>query len=468
MNTSESGSSGADTGSAESTTPSGISRRTVVQGAAWSIPVIAVAVGTPLAAASTTPNNTLTFDSPSYTPNAACEIPGVTLTLTDSNSAFVPNEPVIVDLPDGWTFPDGTSTHTGVTDAEGKIALPDIMVGTERGEQVTFRGTTPTADPAVTTAIVTTGPTAYEYNPSDPDGPSTSPKGAVPPNSIAIGGGLFQAPNGDIYDWNSGGTRIVEGADLGAVGYPGNEDGEYYVDYTKDGEAFSRWTAGNTSGGPDLIEYGAVSGVKPVGAGYFWNEATGDLYRGAQLIHSGVSSASGYTGPDGFYYVDFTDADGAKTQSSKPGSGAGSYGYMTGDLTAIGAGFFLGADGKLWSFDQDTPIAEGVTSAVGYPDAKDVAAAGLYWVSYVMDGEVWEAARAAGDRADERTVPRANIPSGAVPVGGGFFLVDGIDLWSWEGGGKLIKSGVTSAIGYESATAAGYYYGDYVVGEDCS
>jgi len=35
--------------------PSGPSRRTVIKGAAWSVPVVAAAVATPLAAASTTP-----------------------------------------------------------------------------------------------------------------------------------------------------------------------------------------------------------------------------------------------------------------------------------------------------------------------------------------------------------------------------------------------------------------------------
>lgn len=158
-----------------------LTRRTVVQGAAWSIPVIAAAVSTPLAAASVALE--LTFNSPTYPGTACTTITGVQVTAT-SGGATAPNTPVTVTLASGYTFADGSTSFTGVTDGTGSLTLPAIRVPAEGGDS-NFLATSGTATATATGTAPITGSFGWISQNVYKDAP------AVPPGSTPAFGGLF-------------------------------------------------------------------------------------------------------------------------------------------------------------------------------------------------------------------------------------------------------------------------------------
>ncbi|PPG65701.1 hypothetical protein [Rathayibacter rathayi] len=103
----------------------GVHRRTIVKGAAWTIPVVAVSVATPAAAASKTP--TLKFTQTSYSVGACETLKGVQVKRTIDGTVPDPNKTVTVTLPTGYKFVDGTTTYSGTTDSSGLMTLPDIV-----------------------------------------------------------------------------------------------------------------------------------------------------------------------------------------------------------------------------------------------------------------------------------------------------------------------------------------------------
>ncbi|SDZ39775.1 hypothetical protein [Herbiconiux ginsengi] len=111
----------------------GIERRSLVLGAAWSVPVIALTVATPLAAASVlTP--TLAFVNGPYTAAACGTLNDVTLLLTTDGTTPDPGKVVTVSPPAGFTWSDGTTTARNfTTNANGRVVLPSMTAPTENG-----------------------------------------------------------------------------------------------------------------------------------------------------------------------------------------------------------------------------------------------------------------------------------------------------------------------------------------------
>ncbi|KZX19835.1 hypothetical protein [Rathayibacter tanaceti] len=100
-------------------------RRTLVKGAAWTIPVVAMATATPAAAASVTP--TLAFVNGPYTVDSCGKLNNVTLRLTTDGTTADPSKPVTVTLPAGFTWADGSSApRSFTTDSNGRVVLPTI------------------------------------------------------------------------------------------------------------------------------------------------------------------------------------------------------------------------------------------------------------------------------------------------------------------------------------------------------
>ncbi|AND15308.1 hypothetical protein [Rathayibacter tritici] len=88
----------------------GLHRRTIVKGAAWTVPVVAVSIGTPAAAASNSP--TLAFTQASYSGTACGTITGVQVKRTLDGTTADPGKTVTVTVTDGYTFKDGTKTYS--------------------------------------------------------------------------------------------------------------------------------------------------------------------------------------------------------------------------------------------------------------------------------------------------------------------------------------------------------------------
>lgn len=116
------------------------SRRTIVQGAAWTVPAIAVAAGAPLAAASGTAIQIIGV-SPSLM--AGGTVSSVAVTATGNTG------PVTFTLPPGFTWTDGTPSGAPRTigTGPGTFAVPPFTVSS-------------TAGPAVFTAALSDGTTA--------------------------------------------------------------------------------------------------------------------------------------------------------------------------------------------------------------------------------------------------------------------------------------------------------------------
>lgn len=134
-----------------------LSRRTVVQATAWSVPVLAVAIATPLAAASVTPVGTLTFNPPAMSVAGCGKLTGVTVTATtDGTTPVAAGTLITITLPSGFTFTNGTASPTVMaTDANGKVTLPSISVPPSAGSAfLTATSGTATGQASVTVGSV--------------------------------------------------------------------------------------------------------------------------------------------------------------------------------------------------------------------------------------------------------------------------------------------------------------------------
>ncbi|WP_353112312.1 hypothetical protein [Microbacterium sp.] len=106
----------------ESSPRTPVARRTIVRGAAWSLPVIAAATAVPRAVASG--GLALSFDRSTYPVDPWTPFTSTVSAVRDGAPA--PGESVTVTVTDGLIFPDGTSRYTGVTDSNGSLALPPL------------------------------------------------------------------------------------------------------------------------------------------------------------------------------------------------------------------------------------------------------------------------------------------------------------------------------------------------------
>ncbi|MDQ1074643.1 MULTISPECIES: hypothetical protein [Microbacterium] len=108
----------------------GLPRRTVLTGAAWTIPVIAAATIAPAASASGTLQ--LAFDKSTYNGTACSTITGAYVTAT-TNGVPTTGASITVSLSNNYTFSGGSTTATGYSDTNGRYTLPDINVAAAGG-----------------------------------------------------------------------------------------------------------------------------------------------------------------------------------------------------------------------------------------------------------------------------------------------------------------------------------------------
>ena len=113
----------------DSASSGGTSRRTVLTGAVWSVPVIAAAMATPIAAATTT--LTLAFSEALGVINTCDTNTAGVVTLTDGNGDPVPGAPVTITLPAGLVWADDTASSAKVftTDLNGQVSLAGAITG---------------------------------------------------------------------------------------------------------------------------------------------------------------------------------------------------------------------------------------------------------------------------------------------------------------------------------------------------
>jgi hypothetical protein len=183
----------------------GLSRRTIVKGVAWAVPVITLTVAAPAAAASgvfgltATRGNIGGFE--------ACDtIPAGTIVfLATINGAHVgAGERVVVTLPSGFTFVGGSTQKTLLTDASGLVSVPAVIVGTVAGAYAI--GASYAGLPAQTFFAVTAGSGqmwafANTGSASQIGALSTALTGSSP--DANIGGNYVVRPDSSIGYWGS-------------------------------------------------------------------------------------------------------------------------------------------------------------------------------------------------------------------------------------------------------------------------
>ncbi|PPG11392.1 hypothetical protein C5E02_12675 [Rathayibacter rathayi] len=417
--------------SSDWTVPSedGLHRRTIVKGAAWTVPVVAVSMATPAAAASKTP--TLAFTAGSYSGTACKTITGVKVKRTTDGTTADAGQTVTVTLKDGYKFKDGTTTYSATTGTDGTITLPDITVPAKGGDS-TFNATSGTLSASATvTADKKTVAGTNQSTGTNTEFPN------VPSNATAVGGNYFLAPNGDLYYEN--GTKPVATDVKSAVGYLAN--GTQYASYvTNAGVA-----GNNKSGGSNTTFSNVPSGSTPVGGNFFLSSAGGLYYEnGTTAVLTGIKSAKGYLSANGTHYVSYVTTAG-EAGNLKAGGTAVPFPNVPSGSTPVGGNFFLSSAGGLYYENGKTALVEGVKSASGYLNQNDA-----HFASYVTTAGV-----AANTTSAGKSTTFPNVPSGSTPVGGNYFLSTDGGLY-YENGTTAKATGVTSASGYLSSTSVHY------------
>lgn len=152
------------------TTPP-ISRRTLVTGAAWSVPVLALSVAAPAAAVASGP--TVSFDAPTYTVGSSRQLSGVIVRVMN-DGAPVAGALVTVSLSSGMTFITGGATSLPMTvGSDGTAPLPGIELG-ETTASGTLSATSVGATPASATITSSVRKLVWVTQPAAPQDGQTN------------------------------------------------------------------------------------------------------------------------------------------------------------------------------------------------------------------------------------------------------------------------------------------------------
>ncbi|PPF46363.1 hypothetical protein [Rathayibacter rathayi] len=400
--------------SSDWTVPSedGLHRRTIVKGAAWTVPVAAVSIATPAAAASKTP--TLAFTKDSYSGTACGTITGVQVKRTTDGTTADPGKTVTVTLKDGYTFKDGTTTYSGTTDASGLITLPDIKVPGKGGD-TNFSATSDTLSASAPVTTATKDGVAKAANVT-----TTAGTYEIAKVSTSVGAKYYLTSDNKLYYKDT----LVASDVTSAVG---NAEGSDTVTFVSGGVA--KVASGTTVSTPYTIADVKTS----VGCNYFLTSDNKLYYKG-DLVATDVTSAVGNAkGGDSVYFV--TGGVAKNATGTKIGDT-----FTTKNVTtAVGANYYITSDNKL--YHANDLVDSNVTSAVGiYTGSNDS-------VSYVSNGT----AKSATVTTISNTY---TFKDATTAVGANYFLTSGNDLYH---GNDLVATDVTSAVGiYTTADTVTY------------
>lgn len=421
-----------------STSSSGLRRRTVVKGAAWSVPVVAMAVATPLAAASVG-GVTLEFVDGPYSVNGCADLTDVTIAATTDGTNPAPGAAITVVLPTGLDWADGaTGSRTFIADENGRVVLPAIRALNANGTP-TLMASTPGANasaPVTVTAQV--GAKIYNVGPGE-----VHTATGVPLGSVAVGHGTYLSPAGELLFFNTGaGVAMPLATDVtsGTTVLLGGT--QSYSTYVTSGVAMVQDVlTGNTA-----VATGVPAGSTAVGHGTFL-APNGDLFyfngatNSSVLVGSGVSSATValYSGTQPV--VTFVSGGTAMAYNTASGSWLTATGVPAG-TTAVGHATYLASDGMLYYYRASTSSAVVISSGVSS------AMTALYggtqpYVTYVTTG-----IPAVYDVTNGTYQTATGVPADTTVVGHGTYLAPNGDLVFYNAGANapiFLDSAVTSA-----------------------
>ncbi|WP_139327385.1 hypothetical protein [Microbacterium sp. RURRCA19A] len=395
-------------------------RRTVLTGAAWSVPVIAAASLAPFAAASGTP--VLAFNQASYSGTACGTITGASVSVTTNGTATA-GVSVTTTLSGGYTFAGGSASYTGVSDGSGKVALPAINVPSVGGS-----GTASAVSGAASAGSSLTAPAQENVVWQQPNGTQTTY--AFPAGTKSVGDQTYLTPTGELYL----GQSALIASDVTSASAQASPGVGWYITYVR-----SDGTAGWREPDGTVHSYTFPAGTKTVGDVNYLTPS-GELYFGqSTLIASNVTSASAQAAPTLGWYITWVRSDGTAGWQ-QPNGTVQTFTFPAGTKT-VGDQTYLTPTGNLY-LGQSALIASTVTSASAQ------AAPGLGWyITWVRsDGTAgWQHPGGAQNNT---------FPAGTKTVGDQTYLTPTGDLYL--GQSALIASNVTSASA-QAAPNLGWY-----------
>ncbi|MFG6279056.1 hypothetical protein [Microbacterium sp. 5K110] len=428
--------------------PSGPSRRTVLAGAAWTLPAVAAATVAPVASASTT--TTLTFDRAIYSGTVCTDITGASVTVDGAAASAV----VTVSTSTGYRFANGASTFVGVPDETGRVPLPAIraQVGGTTG---TLTATTTDATAVATLTVPASTNTQNLRRRMWTNTGAGSAAGSVdiaaPTGSRAVGTLVTLDPSGIL---RRGSSTIATGV---TSAFAEVERSNYltvtYVDAT--GMHRRMWT--DTGVAYPSAKVDATVPANSVAVGTFVTLGPdGVLRRLDATIDSGVTSAFAELDKNNYLNVTYVTATGMHRRMWTAAGTAYTAGRVDetvpGDSVAVGTLLTLGADGTLRK--GGNTVTTGVTSAFAELDMSN-----YLNVTYVdgtgMHRRMWTDTGVAFPTGDvDATVPTDSIAVGTLLTLG----ADGI----LRKGASTVAAGVTSAfaeLDKDNASAVTYVDG---------
>lgn len=401
-----------------------IARRTVVKGLIWTVPTVAIATAAPQASASTA---NVAFSQGSYSGSACGPIQGVTVTLTPAEAG----KSVAVQLSGGYTFSDGSTSYSGLTDASGVVAVPAIVPPGAGGTAVVTASSNSRTATAIFSATAKPRVGRLYYGAFRSTNEPNS-EFAVPFNARSVGGRHWLTDDGQL--GHAGGGVIATGV-TDAVGRRLNTN-DSIVHFQQNG--FGK-IAVNAAVQPN--NYRIPVNSKTLGAGY-WLGANGNLYhvRTNGTIASGVTSAAAEEGgPYGNEPLVWLTANGmgqlyygASRFRGEPNSEFA----VPLNARSVGGRYWLTDDGQL-GHAGDGVIATGVTDAMGRRVSTNDSIA-----HFQQNGFGKIAVNTNVDRNDYR------IPANSKTLGAGYWLGANGNLYTVRTNGA-IASGVTGAAAEE-------------------
>lgn len=352
-----------------------LERRTLIQGAAWTVPAIVLATASPALAVSGT---VLTFNASSFR-GAGCDSISDATVIATASGVGVAGVVVTLSLSGGYLYAGGGTSYTGTTGSGGSLTIPTITVPAAGGN-----GTLTATSSGVSAATAGLSSTArHSTNAMWTKSGTSSVAGVVTAdNARPLGYGYALTSTGVLY---AGGTAITEAAPiLAAVPYTNRVDGTRIDALRADGVVVVY------AGSRGLTGYSATTSTKLLGNGY---TLTGDtlFYQGSSLIASGVVNGRGYTNMSAEGTLDAVDAlltNGTVVQYWERSGRNGFNAISSPPDTALGYGYTL--SGSTLSFADSTvrlDIVSGVQSARAYEDttgqrACDVVVGGRGMLTY--------------------------------------------------------------------------------------
>lgn len=412
--------------------PRTIQRRTVLKGATWSVPIIAAAVAVPAYAASAG-EPTVTFVGGPYTSGACDTVPDITVQATTDGTAPAVGEAILITLPEGLTWSDGSTTPRSLTtDAVGRVTLTGIRTSGPLTEGTLLIGAAGVGKSVNGPITITPAPETFHFYNKSTTGAQDGDYTAVPDGSSPLGDGFWLAPNGDLYRDNvviasgvTGGAAYefnISGTVTRSAQYTTADGVNHYYNLPYGGGAGSEGIYSNVPSGSTALGYG------------YWLTPSGDL-----LLDDGTQVAQNVTNTSAAYIlgssnpaqrsITFTTSDGVHHFYNYRGwtgpAQQGVYTGVPGGSEPLGVGYWLAPNGDLYL--DNTVIAQGVTAAQAYEFnvngavARSVQYTTADGVNHFYNLQYGSTTPTAGTYTD--------IAAGAVPLGYGYWRTPDGDLY---------------------------------------